>query len=124
MRTKKRLAATLAAGAFVIGLLLGANAAQAAEVQVDATGTNATGILNLQVGGAVYNVSFVEASAEQVYGSLPGDFDFTSAGTAEDAADAVNDELNRYKEDNDPEIVTSVGPVPEGSSTTLRGMEP
>ena len=93
MRTIVKLSRALAAGALAIGLLLGASAAQAATVQIDGTGTNATGILNLDVGGTLYNVEFLFISSNTLYGSPPI-FDFPSLATAASARDAVVDVLN------------------------------
>lgn len=42
---------------------------------VEFTGTNATGIRNLLVGGVLYDVAFVEGSAESLYGAYPGTYD-------------------------------------------------
>jgi hypothetical protein len=58
---------------------------------VEFTGNNATGIRNLNVGGILYNVEFVNNSALTVYGAFPGVFDFPSEVTLGDAAtEAVN----------------------------------
>jgi hypothetical protein len=52
-----------------------AGATQAAPVvQIDGTGTNATGILNLEVDGTPYNVEFVYDFGDNVY---PSGFPFT-----------------------------------------------
>jgi len=83
----------------MMGLLLGASAAQAFTVVVDDTGTNATAILNLQLGDDHYDVTFRSGSIEDIWGDEA--FDFDQLGNAAEAADAVNAALNTV-----PEVVT------------------
>jgi hypothetical protein len=88
----------LATLVITMGLLLGASAAQAATVNFDPNNsTHATGIENLDIGGTPYNVAFTatETVAEQIYGPFPGSFDFTNSAAANEAANAVNIELNQ-----------------------------
>ena len=89
MKTRKntvKLAMAMVAALF----LLGVSSAQAAMVTLD--GDTATGILNLNVDGVLYNVDFVNASADDIYGDPPG-FDFNSED-AVTANKAVRDALN------------------------------
>ena len=99
--------AALATGVIVVGLLLGTSTTNAAVVIIDGTGTNATGIEDLQVGVLFYNVEFVFDSARNLYGDLPGDFPFSDSGptTVVDANAAVNAALNGVP------LVVTVGPV-------------
>ena len=85
-----------------MGLLLGASAAQAFEVEVDETGTNATAIRNLEFNGELYDVTFLYSSTDDIWGDEA--FDFDDFTVAADAVVAVNDALNTV-----PEVVT-VGP--------------
>lgn len=90
-------AATLRMANIVAALLflLGAGAAQAADVLFEDTDPNkATSILNLEVNGTAYNVvSFELTEAFNVYGSLPGDFAITDEDTAVDAVSAMTSAL-------------------------------
>ncbi len=99
--------AALTTGVIAVGLLLGTSTANAAVVNIDGTGTNATGIEDLQVGVLFYNVEFVFDSARTLYGDLPGDFPFPEGRlpSVVDANAAVNAALNGV-----PSVVT-VGPV-------------
>jgi len=72
------------------------------ETQVIFEGNNATGILNLEVDGKLYNVEFRFDSAENIYGAPPI-FDFQDDIDA--ARSAVIDALN-----SEPAVAT-VGPV-------------
>jgi len=100
MKTKNSLQVFLTTGAVAMSLLLGSGAAQAATVQIDVSGTNATGILDLEVvlegvGTVLYNVSFVQDTGFNVYDDPPpfdfaGDTDPLSARTA--VLNALNDE--------------------------------
>ena len=58
--------------------------------------TQAVGILNLELDGTLYNVAFTapDTTAAQAYGDFPGELPFDTSDPAQDAADAVNDELN------------------------------
>lgn len=56
--------------------------------------TKATGITNLNVNGASYNVLFEPAFAYEVYGSFPGSFTFTDIVSAETAVDSIISVLN------------------------------
>ena len=91
-------------GSIAAVLLCGASTAQAGFI-VEHDGANATGILNLDVGGMLYDVVFEFGSAEEVYGGLPPIFDFNSGDDAFDAVVAANDALNTV-----PEVMT-VGPM-------------
>lgn len=64
------------AGVVVVGLLLGANTASAEVRFGDQSEPNkATGILDLNVGGKLYDVTFnVDAIAAEIYGDYPGEF--------------------------------------------------
>jgi hypothetical protein len=91
-----------------MGLLLGTSAAQAQpEVQTNADGNVAHGILNLEVEGVLYNVIFKYDSTIGVYGDPPA-FDFTFDAEAVAAAIAVTDALNNVP------TVRVVGP-PDGT---------
>ena len=115
MKQKKTVSA-IANGTFIIALLVGASAAQATTVIFDASGTNATGIMDLAVstpgsGFQLYNVNFVENSANNLYGTLPfANFDFNSEDESELAAKAMNDALNNS-------TASTVGP--EGKNSSL-----
>jgi hypothetical protein len=56
-------------------------------------GTNATAILDLDFGGNLYDVTFIEDTAFNVYGD-PLDPDFVSIDVVAAAVDRVNEELN------------------------------
>jgi hypothetical protein len=56
-------------------------------------GTNATAILDLDFGGNLYDVTFIEDTAFNVYGD-PLDPDFVSIDVVAAAVDSVNEELN------------------------------
>jgi hypothetical protein len=80
---------------FLAGLLMGSSVASAATVLV--TGDDAeiaTGILNLDVNGFVYNVDFDEGTADEFYGTGPRTFDFDNASDAQAANDAIVTALN------------------------------
>jgi hypothetical protein len=82
-----------------LALLLGAGAAQGQTVMCGSSpcvsGDNiATGILDLNVGGTLYDVTFVLTDAEDLYGPPPGFYDFTTENEAREAIGAVNDALN------------------------------
>jgi hypothetical protein len=82
-----------------LALLLGAGVAQGQTVMCDSSpcvpgDTRATGILDLNVGGTFYDVTFVLTDAEPLYGPPPGVYDFTTDAEATDAVNAVNDALN------------------------------
>jgi hypothetical protein len=88
----------LATFVVTMGLLLGASTVQAATVKFDPNNsTQATGIENLDIGGTLYNVVFTatETVAQQIYDDYPGTFDFTDSAAANEAANAVNIELNQ-----------------------------
>jgi hypothetical protein len=91
----------------MMGLLLGASAAQAFTVEVDGTGTNATAILNLEVNGALYDVTFRFGTIGDIWGDEA--FDFNQQNVAVDASLAVNDALNTVP------AVETVGPQSENS---------
>jgi len=89
----------------MMGLLLGASAAQAFTVEVDVTGTNATAILNLEFNGALYDVTFRDGTIGDIWGNEA--FDFDQQNVAVDAMLTVNDALNTV-----PAVVT-VGSMTE-----------
>jgi len=76
-----------------VGLI--APAAQATTVIVDGSGTNATGILDLEFDGVLYDITFVgdTPGSDSVYGTPP-ELDFFDADTVEQVIAAVNAELN------------------------------
>jgi len=82
-----------------LGLLLGANAAPAANVKFeDPNNPNqATRIENFGIDSELYTVVFTntEIVAADIYGAFPGTFDFTNSAAANEAANAVNIELNQ-----------------------------
>ncbi len=88
----------------VLVLLLGAGTARAGDfiVVTDELGTNATGILNLEVDGVLYDVEFVFDFGLDVFGAPP--FTFQLEIQAINAHEAVNIALN-----SEP-LVTTVGP--------------
>jgi len=105
----------LATFVVTMGLLLGANAAQAANVRFDPNNsTKAIGIENFDIDSKLYTVVFTdkEKVAEQIYGAFPGTFDF-DFGQSKDAADGVNEELNAAG-------AQTVGAAGEDDSTTYR----
>ena len=63
--------AILTAVVVALALLLGAGAVQAAEVIIDESGTNATGILALDVDGTFYDVAFMNTIPLYLYGLGP-----------------------------------------------------
>ena len=67
-----------AAGSVALGLLLGANAANAADVIFGSVPDKVIGVNNLDFNGKVYNVTFTdnETPAVATYGPYPGVFDF------------------------------------------------
>ena len=75
---------SLASAAALTAILLSwAGPGQAATVVTDESGTNATGILGLVVGGNVYDVGFSVTTAESLYGSVPtDDFPFENGDSA------------------------------------------
>jgi len=76
-------------------LLLGAGAAQAFVIREPGNESRANGILNLDVGGTLYNVAFsIPEEAAPFYGVPPGTFDFITAEAAEAAVAAAVAELN------------------------------
>jgi len=89
-------------GAVVLLLVPGSGAAQTTEVHFE--GSNATGITNLNVGGTFYDVTFLYDTAENIYGTAPGQFDFSDGPSAEAARDAMAAALN-----TEP-TVTTAGP--------------
>jgi hypothetical protein len=84
----------------MVVLLLVAGPVAAFEVQF--SGSNATGILDLDVNGTLYDVTFPFDTATNVYGSPIGTFLFDEF-EAIDAIDAVNTALNTES------AVTTVG---------------
>jgi hypothetical protein len=101
---KKNITCLIIALAFV-------SSAQAATVTLD--GTTATGINNLLIPGllagpGVYNVTFSQTQAEDLYGN-PMVFDFTSIEDVTQAMSETNDALNTS-------IAESVGASPADSN--------
>ena len=86
-------------GALALVSLLGSGAAQA-QTLVGPT-TEAEGILDLNVNGTLYNVTFLLTDAQDIYGSPPGLFRFDTKDESGEAMDAVNAFLN-------DELVTGV----------------
>ena len=92
---KFKLTVILATFVVTISLLLCISAAQAGTVKFDPTdSTRAIGITDLDVDGTPYNVDFILTEAVNVYGSLPGEFDFNTSESALAAVDAVTLALN------------------------------
>ena len=86
----------LAQGSLILMLLAGANAAQAATVIFGDGGTKATAVLDLNVDGRLYNVTFdPQQFAFEQFGSFPGTFvPFTTGLEALAALVAMIDALN------------------------------
>ena len=84
----------LTAVVVAMGLLLGAGAASATEVVFGDPGApnKATGILDLNIDGTLYDVTFNSlVIAAEIYGPYPGEFPFFNRRVAAGAArDAVN----------------------------------
>lgn len=100
-----RTPATAAAKLLIaLAFLLASGAAQALPTAFPAGEENALGIRNLDVDGTLYNVVFLQDTAESIYGDEPGIYDFATAEDAEDAMQAVNEAL-------DAAFATSVGPA-------------
>lgn len=89
MRTASMICMAAMSSAVALVLLVGSGVAQ-----VQSNGSNATGILNLAVGGTNYDVTFKYDTAENIYGAQPGTYDFTTLAAAILAVDAVNAALN------------------------------
>ena len=89
-----KLKPTVLLATFVVtmGLLLGASAALAEPIVI-LDGNSATHIQNLDVGGTLYNVTFLRTSADNLYGDPPV-FDFSDDVSAREAKNAVNLALN------------------------------
>ena len=108
-----KLKSTVLLAAFVVtmGLLPGASAAQALEPEVIFDPDNDRKVIeirNLEIGGAPYNVTFPEqATAEEVYGTAPGEYDFSDQFLADAAVNTVVLALNQ--EDPVPLYVGSEG---------------
>jgi hypothetical protein len=76
---------------------------------VTVDGTTATGILNLDVDGTLYNVTFPKITGEDFYGPAGNAvFQFTTFESGGDAVTAVVNALNLYNSINDPDL-ESVG---------------
>jgi hypothetical protein len=119
MIMKFKLTVLLATFVVTMGLLLGTSAAQEFTVQVDGSGNNAYGILNLPVFNLEtqdtinYDVTFRFEPGGLVYPNPPADFDFRGE-TVFSAIQAVVDALNSVPE------VTTVGPEGQGGTSTFR----
>lgn len=97
MNTLNTMRAVLTTGAVATSLLLGASAAQAANVIFEGSTQKAIAILDLDVPGfsVPFNVTFKgPTEAVNVYGPWPGDLDFNNSDDAAAAVDAVNAALN------------------------------
>lgn len=79
----------------LIGMLflMAVGVAQATIVNYDGGTGYATGIDDLNVGGTLYNVEFIDASYDSVFSSVIPTF-FGSAAGANEAANAIMDVLN------------------------------
>jgi hypothetical protein len=78
---------------------------QAATVILD--GTTVTGILDLDVDGTIYDVTFLKAFGADFYGPTGSSiFQFADSFEAEAASLAVTDTLNLYNNFNDPDADT------------------
>jgi hypothetical protein len=88
-------------------LLLGPGMAGAATVLTTGPDNDiAIGILDLDVGGTLYNVDFLaDTTADDLYGSPPRSYDFDNETAASAALDAVIAALNAHT----PEEITDVG---------------
>ena len=86
----------LGAAVVATGLMLGPAIASAATVLTTGPKNDiATGILNLDVGGTLYDVAFLDIAPAALYGALqPRTYDFDTRFAAWDAIDAVIAELN------------------------------
>jgi hypothetical protein len=91
---KFKLTVLLATFVVMMGLMLGT--AQAATVVFDSIiPDRAIGITDLDIDSTPYNVIFISGqSPENVYGDLPGEFDFNTKESAKAATNAVADALN------------------------------
>jgi hypothetical protein len=94
---------TLAISALTLALTV-----SAAQAQVLGTGSNATGIRNLDVDGTVYDVEFLFGSSNLIYGTDPKVFDFPSVGDLPTAAAAASDAVRTAL--NDIGTFETVGP--------------
>jgi hypothetical protein len=82
-------------GALILIMLLGSGVAGAATVLTTGDDSEiARAILDLDVGGTLYNVDFESGSANDFYGTGPRTFDFDNATDASAANDAINVALN------------------------------
>jgi hypothetical protein len=88
---------------FTLLLFCAAGSAHAATVITDTGGTNATAILDLDFLGNLYDVTFIDDTAFNVYGD-PLDLDFPLTDVARLARDSVNEALNLEP------AVSTVGP--------------
>ena len=97
---KFKLTVILATCVVALGLLLGASAAQAAEVIFDpVVPGKANGITDLDVGGTPYNVAFTTLlDPIEVYGPFPGVYTFTTDTAASGAVNAVSAALTDSSE--------------------------
>jgi len=112
---KRKLTVFLAAVVVALALLLGAGAIQAAEVIIDDSGTNATGILALDVEGTFYDVEFVDSAPGVLYPFSDLVFPFDGEENTNTANIAIIAALNTV-----PEVVT-VGPTDSDSDNYLIG---
>ena len=95
MRTNSKLRMALANAVIALVFLLGVGAAQALTFETSDAGSNVTAIRNMMLGGTLYDITFVEDTAQGVYGPPQfADFDFVTAIGAEIASIAVNAALN------------------------------
>ena len=80
------------------GLLAGAGTATAATVISD--GTNASGILGLQVKGVLYDVDFIKIDGDLLYGIDPPIYDFNEEETIQQVMGAclsIKQEIDRAR---------------------------
>jgi len=89
MRIARILRLAMMSSAIVLLLVPGSGAA----FEVQFSGSNATGILDLDVDGTAYDVTFQVEIADDIYGAPPGTWLFDEFAAA-DAIDAVNAALN------------------------------
>lgn len=88
---------------WVLLAVMGVLAAGVAQATYSLPGDNVTEIMNLDVGGVLYNVAFVYDSADDIWSGNP---DFTTQADALAANMAINEALNAAS----PEV-TTVGPT-------------
>jgi hypothetical protein len=89
----------------VLGLLAAPMAAQSAVLQVDANGI-LTGAAQVSVGGALYDVRFVDGTCTAVFGACDAaHFAFTTEATALSASQALLDQVLIGEFDSAPRLI-------------------